>query len=291
MGIVQILPDLAGSSLSVNDKGHRTIVVSWLFEFSDKANEGAYNALALVPQLRTIHPIDTQARCIGRTVSFANYSGQNGIVYRGSATYSSEAEESQNPIDWRPKLRRIGVKATKIVEEDKNAVAILNKAGDKYESPVEVPSTIRGFIYTRNLPYNPRTLADQLEDTINNAAWLGYPARTVFCVRMDISDRQTAIVNDVEIPYWTAEAEFSINLDEWKVRLLEQGYREKVAGELKDIMVKNEDDEEERAAFPILLNNLGRAQLEDPKVPLFTDWYVYKEENFDLFDIPTLEGL
>lgn len=293
MAWVDTIPDMAGSSVSVNEKGHRTHVLSWLVLFDNKLTDSPKQALAFAPGRKTQHLEDGQAFCVGTNVAFANWYKETGVAYRVSATYSTESEQFTNPIDEPPIVRWIYERTTKIIETDINGNAILNKAGDKYENPFEIPDVIEAFTYTRNLPYNPRAMAKQFRNKINSGAWLDYAARTALCSGIEISDRQSAMISEtVKQYYWTVTAEVTIKEDEWKLTALEQGYREKIGGNLVDIFVPDEDGNpsEERVQFPILLNNIGRAQLEDPKVPIFTDWYVFGEEDFSGLGIDTLEG-
>jgi|GEM_PF-6711924 len=293
MAWVQTINDMAGSSVSVNEKGHRTHVLSKLVLFNDKLNDSPNRALAFAPGRRTQHPEDGQAFCIGTNVGFANWYGESGIAYRISATYSTEAEQFTNPIDEPPIVQWIYERSTKIVETDINGNAILNKAGDKYENPFEIPDVIEAFTYTKNLPYNPRALAKQFRNKINSGAWLEYDARTALCSGIEISERKSAMISETARQYyWTVTVEITIKEDEWKLTPLEQGYREKIDGNLVDIFILDADGNatDERCQFPILLDNLGRAQMSDPKVPIFTDWFVFGEEDFAGLGIETLEG-
>ena len=293
MPYVDTFIDMAGSSVSVNEKGHRTHVLSWLVEFNDKLNDSPYAALAVAPQRKTQHPFDGNAYCVGTNVGFANWSKSDGVVYRVSATYTTDTETYVNPIDEPPIVQWIFERSTKIVEQDIFGQAILNKAGDKFEQPHEMPDVIEAFSYTMNLPYNPRVLAKQFRNKINDAAWLDYPARTALCSGVEISPRQSAMISDtVKQYYWTVTAEFTIKETEWKLTVLEQGYRELIAGKLVDIFSIDEDGDqtEDRITFPCLLDNAGAAQQVDPKVPVFTDWFVFGEEDFAGLGIPTLEG-
>ena len=296
---VRNIPDPAGCSFSRDAKGHRTHVIAWLSEYSEKATDTAHVVgREQSPQNRSSLGSDIKALCTGASCSFANYSSERGIVYKCSATYSTDVEPFANPLDEPPIVRWGYTADTKIVEHDVNGVAILNKAGDKFENPVEVEDVIESFTYTFNLDHNPRDLAKTFRNKINDSDWLDFFARTCRCTGIEISERQSAMIptgepDDKKIYYWTVTASYAIREDEWKVRILEQGYRELKGGILVDIVMLDDDgnETEETAKFPILLDNAGAAQLIGPKVPVFTDWDVIEQADFDGFDIETLDGL
>ncbi|WP_254513870.1 hypothetical protein [Anatilimnocola floriformis] len=292
------IPDPAGCSFSRDDKGHRTHVVSWLSEYSDRAIDTPHIVgREQSPQNRSSHASDVKALCVSSNCAFSSLSGRRGIVFKITATFNTDVEPFANPLDEPPVVRWGYTADTKIVEHDVNNVAILNKAGDKFETPVEVEDVIESFTYTFNLPYNPRNLAKTFRNKINDSDWLDFFARTCRCRGIEISERQTAMIptgeaDDKKIYYWTVTGEFAIRDDEWKVRILEQGYRELKGGVLVDIFMPDEDGNptEERASFPILLDNAGAAQLVGPKVPVYTDWDVIEQADFDSLGIETLEG-
>jgi hypothetical protein len=275
-----------GGSATTNQDGHRSYSTEWQLCF-DNINDGEQAALAQLPQVRTVYPGDGKAKLVSKNVSF-DRKLEHYIFYKGTCQYETNTEEWENPLQM-PAIIKWGVSTfTKGLEKDKDGTAILNKAGDHYAQTPQIEDCRDVISVTINQAVNPKSIAPLFRNRVNQAAWNGYAARTVLCRGIEISERKSFLTPaDTQVYYWEVNYLFEINLDTWKVEILEQGYREKKAGKLVDIMVLDEDGNptEERASFPILLTDAGVAQMTDPKVPVFTSWNVRKEADFSLFNI------
>lgn len=171
------------------------------------------------------------------------------------------------------------------IERDINGNPILNSA-DEVPDP-KPQKEIDDLIYrvTRNEPIFDPLIARQYKGSINDDEFLGFPAKTC-----RINQYKGKRMKSGPYYYWTVTYEVQIRaymlvdgkLETWKLRLLDQGFREKVGENDNDNKPKYElikDKDGNPLSEPTLLNGLGK-KLADGAVPIYREWDLYPQKTF-----------
>lgn len=162
------------------------------------------------------------------------------------------------------------------LERDIFGNAIINKAGDGYDIPLEQEET-RGVLVAS---WSVGTLANTIslnrtyENTVNSATFLGAPVRTVLCREMKSSPQQT----ESGTTYYQMRARFSFREDgkTWDRGILERGYR---------FLESNGENPptftpKDTGGDAVLLAADG-TKLPQGQVGIFTDWQTYRLANYN----------
>ena len=190
---------------------------------------------------------------------------------------------SENPIDWLPRLSNGQQKFERTCSEDKDGNAIVNKAGDPYADPVTADALRSLIVVKRNelCSVYDLTLAERMTDALNNATWNGFAALTVKCESITTGD--SIYDSNNQVYYWEVTYVFAIDRDTWKKTILERGFSELDTGsppKQKQIL----DSGGQPLSEASLLDSSGH-HLASTGTPVFTDWYVYEETDYTVFNL------
>lgn len=150
-------------------------------------------------------------------------------------------EQSGDPTLWKVRVQFGGERTERVVDFDIDGNPLMNSAGDRFGDPVTVDSHISTMVIKRNekVATFDLELASEYSDTINDATWNGFPART--CKMGIISTSEEQYDPSTNTYYYTVEYPIKINRNTWIKELLDQGYNELDAyGNSQPIMYKGQ---------------------------------------------------
>ena len=224
--------------------------------------DGADTVLRACNNLGVVHPT---ARWLYVTSRSAKNKRDSKLVWIVTLKYGFEYEKTENPLaqpaefDWQTESKQMGATMNNAGE------AVLNSAGDLYEtaSPVEVSEwTVK---VKKNVPYVPEWITDY-RNAINSDLFFleGRPIAAYAAKLKGLSIGWWKMQDDVL--YRPMEMTFKIT-DSWRVSLLDQGLYRKVEDEFNPgtfLRMKCIDGEGVEVNKPVLLDGSG-GQLADPK--------------------------
>jgi hypothetical protein len=223
-----------------------------------------------------VHPLDAFAYCL--TVDI-NCVTEDGIGWTAQYDYGPPPDpgnpDNQDPTQQPPEFSWTGIQFERPVDFDRDGKAIVNKAGDVFQTPVMRDDSRPMLQVVRNqLTFNP-SLAWRLRDVVNSSEFLGAPAGKVKSSYPTASRRWS---NEYGF-YWVVTYQFTFDSDGFSKKLLNQGLREKAEDELKNIVVQGVPITE-----PVLLTEDGE-QAEPDAPPVVLEFEVYNETDFSVFNL------
>lgn len=192
----------------------------------------------------------------------------DGYSWLVDVTYSRSAIE--NPLDKPLKISGSQSAKQVPVEFDQNGDPILNSAGDPFQEILFAED----FDDTLQLTFNSATIpfaaSQAAKKTTNSAAILGLAVGTVRYAGMSFQPQDHETLGT----YYTVTIGLAL-ADDWKTRLLDQGFREVDAdGELVPIQVGGKD-----ASQPLLLDGAGE-RLASDGTPVTLEKEIYGQADY-----------
>lgn len=174
-----------------------------------------------LPQPYEQHPGDPGARATKQTVSQDSASPRKWLVTVEYSTGTQQQEEDDdNPLNERVKRSWSVQKLTRIVEKDTDGKAVLNKAGDPFDPPIEVPRSITTIKFVRNEASFSGSTIRRYMDKINSRPFGG---ADINCVRCDNITADENFKNGLS--YVTVTYEFTEDPLGWQPKILNAGFR------------------------------------------------------------------
>jgi len=205
----------------------------------------------------------------------AESSSEDGLDWIVTANYGTP-EEEENPLNERPKVSWSLAQFQENVEYDINGKPILNSAGEPYSEPVQIDQSRLVLTITRNeASFNP-ALALAYADAVSATTFKGAPAGKVKVA--NIASTEEEHKNVAGGVYSKTTYTFHFNSRGFQKKLLDHGFREKVEGKLKHILVQGQ-----KITEAALLDGTGK-QLPEGGQPKFKDWHVYPKLPFGIFN-------
>ena len=204
-----------------------------------------------------------------------------------------DKDKQPNPLLRPAKVRWGSARYQKPIIKDADGQAIVNSAGDYFDPPPEIDTSRWTATIMKNVAAVPAWLLDYqdcLNDSSITVGGLVVPRGAAKLMQIEISEQQ--VENDINFYVLTFTLEFlpvqERGVSNWKLSLLNQGYRQLVAGEQRDIMVPDPDDEaiKRRATSPVLLDLDGTVlQNPSPSTAVFLDFFPYPEKDFTVLPL------
>jgi hypothetical protein len=172
---------------------------------------------------------DPRARALSikeKPVSQAHYHNWTvdvdfGLLPEGDVNPLAQAVEEN--VSWNPQARLIYV--------DRNNLAMLNPAGDRYEEPIEDDDNLPVLTYSLNQAAFPFSLAMQVRNAINSTIWKGFAVGTVKVASMSST---RAYDKNIGVYYKTAYS-FKFVPEGFDKTVLAQGYNQIVDSKKRPI--------------------------------------------------------
>jgi len=185
------------------------------------------------------------------------------------------------PVERPPVIRWDTHTVRKVIEKDLNNQWVLNSAGDKFDPPLEVDwayPQVTVEVPVLELPVGVWSYLN----AINSQSWEidGYTisARCAKLVSMSLSEWQFEEWEGELYPYRIFSYTALLQSTSWQPKVLDCGFRERVDGELRQIILPNGM----APSSPVLLDGQGRAQLQPNAQPVYLDFTVFYELDFNL---------
>lgn len=255
--------------------------------YSNTPLESPVNVRAALPDIGTSYPGDFKATVKSRS---ADRPDTSRLVWDCTVNYEFDPEEpddpEENPLDEPIKFRWTSELYTKPVIKDRDDKAIVNSAGDYFDPPPEAEESRWSVNVQANVAQVPLavlTYPGRVNEFSFSVDGVDVDAEAARIIALDISEQKEK--NDINYRTLTYTLEF--REEGWDLEMLDQGFRIKDAGELKDILVEDEDGNKARPSAPVLLDGAG-SQLTDPDPDNaeFLTFPVYK-----LLDYSELPGI
>mgnify|MGYP006266280633 CR=1 FL=1 len=185
-----------------------------------------------------------------------------------TASYSSEREISENPLDEPAKITWGSENFQEVAVADINGKLVLNSAGDPFDPPLMKDFSRRTATVTKNVSSVPSWFF-QYEDAVNSSAFsiggLTVATGKALCKKTSVS---VAKVRN-GIVYYEVTTELHFSKKGWKARGLDAGFRYKYFSTADseyrraDIVTTNEQGVEEKPTAPVPLDGNGQI-IKDP---------------------------
>lgn len=198
-----------------------------------------------------------------------------------TATYSSDYELNDNPLNDPVRVRFDGEKYQVVADQDQDGAAILNSAGDYFYDPAVMRDKTGLMIsLTKNLYTAPSyvlSLPDAVNSTTFSVRGVSFSARQAKVDRVSISDTQERN----GISFITLQIEIQCRAETWDIMPLQAGYSYLKDG--KRIRAVNEGDNTP-VTTPVLLNSAGEI-IENPlpSQAEYGQFRVYPEIDFNTY--------
>lgn len=126
---------------------------------------------------------------------------------------------------------------TKVVEKDKDGIAIKNSAGVPFDTGVELDDSYLVLIAEKNFATLQQIidLNTSFAMKVNNDVFKGGTSRTWLCRPIGCSDIQS----EEGVSFYRATFHLVYKPDRWDVEIVDKGFSELNAGQLRDILDKN----------------------------------------------------
>lgn len=198
-----------------------------------------------------------------------------------TATYSSEFELNDNPLNEPARVRFDGEKYQVVADQDQDGAAILNSAGDYFYDPAVMrDKTGLTISISKNL-YTVPSYVLSLPDAVNSSTFtirgVSFSARQAKVDRVSISDT----LERNGISFITLNIDIQCRAETWDIQPLQAGYTY-----LKDgvpVRATNEGDGS-FCTVPVLLNSAGE-KIENPlpSQAEYGSFRVYPEIDFNTY--------
>jgi hypothetical protein len=245
---------------------------------------------------------ETDTHLFIQSLSVSNYSN-DGCSCEMAVEFSpiDPSKDDRGPIDPSTGIRNPFNAPAKVrwgsedeefaVTHDKNAVPILNKAGDPFDPPLTIPIPTAVITASLNQHYFDQTWITTYKGRVNNATWLGWPTGCVLC--KDIrSDCDWNI--DVNGWVWSVEYDFAIRspivvsstniYPGFAALVMNAGLRQKTAaGNRSPIIVQGAP-----VSTPWPLDSSGVMYAENSTTaPIYLPFDIYPQADFSVLGMPS----
>ena len=236
---------------TVNDDGTKTVTDTWQIVF-DSITDTLDDALNALPQRFAVHPGVVLATV--DTLS-AKRTGPKSFVGTVNYSYDPKKKTGTDPTAWIPNWSLGFEQREELFEkEPDDAVGtpreVKNTAGEWFENGPTRESNLAVLSVEYNLTSISLALIRDTVGKTNSGSFLGLAAREVYCR----SIRGVGPNYEGETAYATVTVEFLIDVNKHVVKLLSQGYNEKVGGVLVPIKV---DSTQRDVSTPANLQEAG----------------------------------
>jgi len=260
-----------------------TLTQIWQVQTTEPAREDSLQVLRArgLPQLGMAHPSDATVVVLPRrcrrlapclfevTVPFGTPDPNRPALPGGGG---DETKPWDQPVEW-----SVGQAVSVVtVDRDHDDDPITNSADEPIEPGVQEEHADTVLHAIRNEEEYDLRLAEQLSRSTNSDMFLGCGRGMVRCRMTGELARHEGLV------YWRVRYEFRIRRDGWKHRLLDRGYREKLAAAAADgtPTYKNmTDGNGQQVTQPANLDGAGR-KLATGKDPAWLTWTTLDEIGF-----------
>lgn len=193
---------------------------------------------------------------------------------------TTPADEPENPLNrapiWRITFETTTEPAVKTLFGAE--LPILNSAGLPFDPPPMAEVSRPVVSVTWNTATCNLELLEQIDNTVNDAEFLGRPARTL---KARIADMSSAFENDQA--FWTITVSLAYKRDTWDLKFLDCGYHEKVTESIIGVPTtfwrKIKDPYGNEPTEPVPLNGFGR-KLAPGDTPIYKEYRYYPERDF-----------
>jgi hypothetical protein len=246
MAVTGTVETFEGRSASDDSKAQVTMRRTFLVRTNNNYDDAATVALGNIPAMFSVHPNYSKAFVVGRDFQptedpqlwkvVVSYSSNLDTVTPSSSPSapqtpevakqqqgSSPAERVVNPLLRPTDVDFSTVDRPKLLLQDYHTtpLAVVNAIFEKFDPPVETERPVLNM----HLEFNTATFvaADWMDrvKTVNNAAFSGYPARSMFL------DRITAKrVYENEVKYWRISLDIALDKELWDILVLNHSYCE-----------------------------------------------------------------
>jgi len=246
MAVTGTVETFEGRSASDDSKAQVTMRRTFLVRTNNNYDDAATVALGNIPAMFSVHPNYSKAFVVGRDFQptedpqlwkvVVSYSSNLDTVTPSSSPSapqtpevakqqqgSSPAERVVNPLLRPTDVDFSTVDRPKLLLQDYHTtpLAVVNAIFEKFDPPVETERPVLNM----HLKFNTATFlaADWMDrvKTVNNAAFSGYPARSMFL------DRITAKrVYENEVKYWRISLDIALDKELWDILVLNHSYCE-----------------------------------------------------------------
>lgn len=237
-----------------------------------------------LPVVGSVHPFASYAIC--NSIRLRPESNDDKI-WTAEIQYSSDVlgddQEPENPLDAPAKKSWSFAPYQRPFNIDVKGKAVLNKAKDQFDPLPEVEDNRIVLRYSKNVADFDVSQMRQYRRAINSDDFLGWPPNTVRVSGITADDD---IQNDVY--FWRVTYEFQLRgddaTDDWKVRLLNQGFRQLTGdGSTGTAYEVIQDKNGVALNQPALLDD-GGLELTDGD-PIFLEFDAYNSLPFSVFGI------
>lgn len=186
----------------------------------------------------------------------------------------TSTSQEENPINNPPKVRWSSTPIKIAAVKDIDGKAILNKAGDRYDPPLEVNLYLPTVTIERvEYSYSPAGALTYV-GALNSDPFAGVGPRYAMLTVYDGTNFVHTDELGNQFIYWNVSYEIIFNPLGWDPEVLEQGYYELVDGDRR----RMQDDDKQPLSEPFVLNEDGGKG--NPDSPVFTKWKVTPEQAF-----------
>jgi len=269
-----------GREGSDGDQGVRNYTQVWRVQTNNKWDDAATvlsSVSAGVPYRGLIYSGDNAAYC---TSVRARNEGSSPYWWTVSASFSTEREISDSPLDDTPEISWSTEQYQEPAVFDNASKGILNSAGDPFDPPLMRDVSRRVVQITYNASVVPTWLLSY-QDAVNSTAILidNFPVavREAKLQRLTVSPVRER--NDIQ--YRTVDAVIHLNKDTWRASVLDAGFREVDPDDpTKRRQITNDGDSLE-PTVPALLDG-SSSKITDPTVTsaVFLTFDIYPEVDF-----------
>ena len=286
MAITSIEELWRGRGADFDDEGNRTYDRVFLVRTDDKTDSpwdvaAAFNNVALISPVIVIgsaYPDDANAYA-NRMVP-DNHS-ETPFAYEVTIGYSTRTALADNPLNDPPKIEWGTEQFQKPAVEDLNGDAIVNSAGDPFDPPASMDDSRRTCRISANVAAVPAWFLSYADSTNIAAVTIDGFAFSIGQVKV-----QRTSVGQQETRNGVSFRKIGIDLhlreDGFKLRILDRGFRQIVAGSAND-REQVADDEGISPDQPILLDGAG-SKLANPNAAnaVFLEFEVYPAKDLTL---------
>ena len=219
----------------------------------------------------SLYPTDSGALCDKSDLS------QDQNKYDISYHYSSDipvvAQQNPDPLARPAVFKTTWTKQTKPIYKDLDGIAVLNSAGQPFEQPIEIDSGYPILTIEKNYASYSWTTVMNLQNTINDDVWQGFPKWAARMDGIDIEEKEEngamyfhvvfrIIINNTADGTWHP------------FKILDAGY-----GELDDDdnLVQILDKYGQPVSKPVPLDGAGHS---DPTSEVYQQFRVYQQADW-----------
>lgn len=221
----------------------------------------------------------------------------NPFTWLVSVTYSSKLEQpeygDEDPLARPAEISRGTIKFLVPATTDRDGNAIVNSANQAFDPPIEREEYRRTLRVVKNLITYDDTWEEYL-DAVNDKAWFGFEAGEAKLVNLTAVRKYEKGLEYQEVTFEIEGAPPFTRFDAlligdprpvstertWTKHVLDQGYRD-----IDDKVFRDKESGQPKAT-PTLLDGEGAALVLGVDRPVFLDFDLNPDMNFDLLPIP-----